>query len=121
MRLPRLLLLAVVLALVGSAAGQQFTVAARASLDGLSAQGTLEVRAYELGDIRVAPVVTATVAWRDWSEVEASVLAGIAATWLPPDSTLAIQLQVHYRVLWTHGAGARAGPELYLGVVGSLW
>lgn len=116
----RSFMLLAALLFVAAAQAQTFSVAARAGLDALSVQATLEVSAYELGDLRVAPVVTFTGTLEAWRDLEASVLAGLAVTWLPPESTWAVQVQAHYRLVWsTHDA--RAGPELYVGLVGSLW
>jgi len=107
------------LALAGPVSAQAFSVAARAGLDGAAIEATLEVRSYQAWSIRVAPIVTARAAWRS-GDLEGSALAGVAVTYLPRESPWAVQVQVHYRVLWS-SAGARASPEVLVGVTGALW
>jgi hypothetical protein len=111
----------VLLVACSAASAQAFSGGLRATLDGLSAQFTVEVRTFELADLRIAPVVTVTAALDAWQDLTASALGGLQVTWLPPESVWAFQAQVHYRVLWETGNGARAGPELILGIVGELW
>lgn len=117
----RLAVVTLALALVATAGAQAFSGGLRATLDGLSAQFTVEVRTFDLATFRVAPVVTVTAALDNWQDLTASALGGLQVTWLPPESVWAFQVQVHYRVLWETGGGARAGPELILGIVGELW
>lgn len=117
----RVALVLALLAISTVASAQAFSGGLRATLDGLTAQFTVEVRTFELVNLRVAPVVTVTAALDAWQDLTASALGGLQLTWLPPDSVWAFQAQVHYRVLWETGGGARAGPELILGIVGELW
>ena len=116
----RALALLAILALVSVASAQAFTVAARAGLDGVGLEATLEVRAYQALELRIAPVVTARATYRAGA-IEATAVAGVAVTWLPPDSVWAVQAQVHYRLLWSTSAGARGSPELLLALTGALW
>lgn len=116
----RALALLAILALASVASAQAFTVAARAGLDGVGLEATLEVRAYQALDFRVAPVLTARATYRA-GIFEATAVAGIAVTWLPPESVWAVQAQLHYRMLWATGASARGSPELLVALTGALW
>jgi|SRR5690625_4252814 len=109
-----LLLLAAFL-LSGWGAGQDYTVGVRLSTVEAVALVSVEVSAGELFGVRVAPIIQGEVR-TDWHDVSAVIMGGMGFTYLPPDSTLAVQVNVLYRALFDSGP-VRGVPELSIVVV----
>lgn len=98
---------------LGSA--QTFSGGVRLNTQEVAASVTLEVQAFELANWRVAPIVTATATF-DWEAWTADALAGLSVSYSPPDSRLAVLIQVHYKLVWSNHERTQI-PELFIGFV----
>lgn len=109
-----LLLLAAFL-LSGWGAGQDYTVGVRLSTVEAVALVSVEVSAGELFGVRVAPIIQGEVR-TDWRVVSFTALAGVGLTYLPSDSTFAVQANFLYRVLFNSGSVSGV-PEFSIVVI----
>lgn len=94
---------------------QTFSGGVRLNTQEVAASVTFEIQAFELADWRIAPIVTATATF-DWEEWTADALAGLSVSYSPPDSRLAVLIQVHYKLVWSNHERTQI-PELFIGFV----